>query len=188
LAWRGQRQPKLELMEAIMARERSGEPARPQPRQPGQSMSIAELRQLITLMQNSDIEEISVEREDDALRLHLRKPAPVAPEHVLAAMDGAGADEVAEAPGPAAAEENGLDHVSAPLVGRFHFGAKPGSKPLVAVGDIVRAGQVVGTIETLNVLTEVESTMAGRVVEVHATEGQPVEYGQVLLTIEPSRE
>lgn len=168
-----------------MARERSGEPARPQPRQPGQSLSIAELRQLITLMHTSDIEEISIERDDEALRLHLRKPAPMVSEHVIAAMDGAGADEVGELPTSPAAS-NGLDHVSAPLVGRFHVGPKPGSKALVAVGDIVRAGQVVGTIETLNVLTEVESTITGRVVEVHATEGQPVEFGQVLLSIEPS--
>lgn len=172
-----------------MARERSGEPARPQPRQPGQSLSIAELRQLITLMHNSDIEEISVERDEDALRLHLRKPEPViASSQAVAGLDGLATDDVAEAPGLDAAANDGLGYVSAPLVGRFHVGAKPGSKPLVAVGDIVRSGQVVGTIETLNVINEVESTVAGRVVELNATEGQPVEYGQVLMTIESSGE
>jgi acetyl-CoA carboxylase biotin carboxyl carrier protein len=181
-----------------MARERSGEPARPQPRQPGQSLSIAELRQLITLMHNSDIEEISVERDEDALRLHLRKPEPVtASSQAVAGLDGLTTDDVAEAPGLDAAANDGLGYVSAPLVGRFHVGAKPGSKPLVAVGDLVRSGQVValslprqvvGTIETLNVINEVESTVAGRVVELNATEGQPVEYGQVLMTIESSGE
>jgi biotin carboxyl carrier protein len=50
---------------------------------------------------------------------------------------------------------------------------------------MVRVGQVVGSIETLNVLNEVESTVAGRVVEVKAEEGQAVEYGQPLIAVEP---
>jgi acetyl-CoA carboxylase biotin carboxyl carrier protein len=46
-------------------------------------------------------------------------------------------------------------------------------------------GQVVGMIETLNVMTEVEATLAGRVLERRAEEGQAVEYGQPLLAVEP---
>ena len=52
------------------------------------------------------------------------------------------------------------------------------------MGDRVKAGQLVGTIESLNVLNEVETTFAGHVVEILVQEGQPVEYGQVLMTIE----
>ena len=54
----------------------------------------------------------------------------------------------------------------------------------MAVGDRVKAGQLVGTIESLNVLNEVETSVAGRVVDVLVHDGQPVEYGQVLMTIE----
>jgi acetyl-CoA carboxylase biotin carboxyl carrier protein len=175
-----------------MARERGGEAARSLSRPVDQGLTIADLRHLITLMQNSDIEEISVERESDDLRLRLRKPAPQvaetgpawseAPE---AALPAAGLP-VAAAAAPAAAEPDaGLIPVTAPLVGRFHLGIKPGAPPLVAAGDIVRPGQVVGTIETLNLFNEVEAGHAGRVVTVVAAEGQPVEYGQVLVQIEP---
>ena len=73
----------------------------------------------------------------------------------------------------------------APLVGRFQLGAEPGGKPLVTKGDMVKPGQVVGTIETLNVLNEVEAAVGGRVVSVPVAEGQPVEYGQVLMEIDP---
>jgi len=52
-----------------------------------------------------------------------------------------------------------------------------------AVGDRVKEGQLVGTIESLNVFNEVESPVAGRVVEIFVQEGQPVEYGQLLMTV-----
>jgi len=66
--------------------------------------------------------------------------------------------------------------------------AKPKGGALVAVGDRVKAGQLVGTIESLNVLNEVETTAAGRVVEIFVQDGQPVEYGQVLMAIDNSVE
>jgi acetyl-CoA carboxylase biotin carboxyl carrier protein len=171
-----------------MARERSAEPLRSPTRQSGQSLPIADLRHLIALMQNSDIEEITVERDAGALRLHLRKPAPVAglaAPGELDVFEGVDGVESANHARNASPAEDRLVPVSAPLVGRFHVGPKPGAAPLVVEGDMVRQGQVVGTIETLNLFNEVEAAQAGRVVEVVVVEGQPVEYGQVLMTIEP---
>ncbi|HEX9058012.1 MAG TPA: acetyl-CoA carboxylase biotin carboxyl carrier protein subunit [Ktedonobacterales bacterium] len=172
-----------------MARERTGEPARPQPRAPGHGVNIAELRQLVSLMQNSDIEEITIERDADALRLHLRKPASGG----VHPLDMSGVTIDAETHGETGlggddASQTGADtfgQVTAPLVGRFHVGSKPGAKPLVAVGDVVRQGQTIGSIETLNVFNEVEACIGGRVAEVHVAEGQPVEYGQLLISIQP---
>lgn len=165
-----------------MARERTergGEPAPAAPQHVG--LSIAEIRQLITMMNGSDIEEIAIEQEREGLKLTLRKPAP-AP----AALDGDldGYDMVEVAVTEEAAQLTSFE-VAAPLVGLFRKQMKPGGKPLVAVGDIVREGQVVAAIEALNVLNEVEAGSAGRVLEILASDGQPVEYGQVLLVIEP---
>jgi acetyl-CoA carboxylase biotin carboxyl carrier protein len=139
-------------------------------------------------MQRSDIEELVVEREPAALKLMLRKAAPLVVEAGAAAeherriveVDAAGhTGEPSDVPG------DSYNYVTAPLVGRFYVGAKPGASPLVNPGDLVRVGQVVGMIETLNVMTEVEATLAGRVVDVRAAEGQAVEYGQPLLAVEP---
>jgi acetyl-CoA carboxylase biotin carboxyl carrier protein len=156
-------------------------------------MSIADLRHLIALMQKSDIAEITVEREADDLRLRLRKPAPVLASVESAELDGFEVTEVAGAaaavPNSAATNGDAPDDrevaITAPLVGLFHVGTRPSATPLVTEGDVVRPGQVVGTIETLNLFNEVEASQAGRVVRVLASEGQPVEYGQVLLQIEP---
>lgn len=168
-----------------MARERGGPPTRP--RQPGETLGLDDLREIVRMMQQSDIEEITIEREADDVRLQLRKPSQSAP---LAALASTAHDEAAldghdaHAAEPAD-DEDAFIRVTAQLVGRFHRGARPGAKPLVEVGGKVRQGQVLGTIETLNVLTEVEAPQAGRVAEVTAAEGQAVEYGQLLLRLEP---
>jgi biotin carboxyl carrier protein len=62
---------------------------------------------------------------------------------------------------------------------------KAGGKPLVGVGDIVREGQVVAAIESLNVHNEVEATVSGRVREILIEDGQSVEYGQPLVILDP---
>jgi len=77
-----------------------------------------------------------------------------------------------------------MHSVVAPLVGVFHSATKPRGKALVAVGDHVKAGQHLAAIESLNVINEVEAPVAGRVVEILVQEGQPVEYGQPLMTID----
>ena len=65
---------------------------------------------------------------------------------------------------------------------------KPAGGVLVTVGDQVKAGQLVATIESLNVINEVETPIAGRFVEILVQEGQPVEYGQPLMVIDSAGE
>ncbi len=79
-------------------------------------------------------------------------------------------------------------YITSHLVGIFHTWAKPRGGALVAVGDRVNVGQLVATIESLNVINEVESSFAGRVVEILVLEGQSVEYGQKLMIIDTSAE
>jgi acetyl-CoA carboxylase biotin carboxyl carrier protein len=153
------------------------------------SLSVAELRQLISLMNSSDIEEITIEHAAHGLQLTLRKPASVAISTSTAAatteLDGADGYEMAEH--SAVAEEVPQEHtvdVRAPLVGVFRAAPRPG-KPAIQAGDAVREGQAVAAIEALNVLNEVEIEAAGRIKEVLVGDGQAVEYGQVLMVVEP---
>ncbi|HEX7733545.1 MAG TPA: acetyl-CoA carboxylase biotin carboxyl carrier protein subunit [Ktedonobacteraceae bacterium] len=145
-------------------------------------MSIAQIQGLVKLLDRSDISELEVKRASEGVHLVLRKAKAqdgvvLAGEVVYAASGENGAA------GESAANAN-RHQIVAPLVGQFHPWLKPRGGTLVAVGDRVKAGQLVGTIESLNVLNEVESTVAGRVVEIHVQDGQPVEYGQALVTIE----
>ena len=155
---------------------------------PGASLSVEQVRSLVQMMDASDVHELTIERESVGLRLTLRKPTPVvgaAPFVAAAEVESAPVEmparESAEA-APAAPETT--QKVTATLVGIFRVSLKRGSKAAVAEGDQVRLGQIVGAIEALNVMNEVETPVAGRVVEIVVKDGQPVEYGQHLMTID----
>ena len=164
-----------------MAREKADRPEDVQTEQ--SHLSVAELRQLITLMNGSDIEEIGIEEAATGLRLSLRKPAPVS------VASGVGAeDELFDALVVEEMEiraETGGVTVRAPLVGVFRPGMKPGARALCALGDVIREGQIIAAVEALNVFNEVEAPAAGRISAIYVNDGQPVEYGQPLMEIEP---
>jgi acetyl-CoA carboxylase biotin carboxyl carrier protein len=168
-----------------MVRERTERGGEIPPPQPPAGLSIAEIRQLIGLMESSDISEIAIERESEGLKLLLRRPAPPLGGWLEESEEDGHADDLS----PDAAERNtsrneGVE-IGAPLVGIFRASMNSG-KPLVATGDRVRKGQIIAAIEALNLLSEVEATVSGRVVEILVLDGQAVEYGQPLLVIKPS--
>ncbi len=94
-------------------------------------------------------------------------PAPKSARAAAAAIDAS-----ANTPAPKAVKSN--------FVGWFRA-----ASPAVAVGDHVTVGQVVGSVETLGLLNDVESKVAGRVTEVLVAEDESVDFGKVLFTVEP---
>lgn len=162
-----------------MARDKADQTDEIQPEQ--SPLSVAELRQLITLMNGSDIDEIGIEEAASGLRLTLRKPAPVS-------IGGGGDEDLYDA---LVVEELDVRHETntiiarAPLVGVFRAAMKPGARGLSALGDVIREGQIICAVEALNVYNEVEAPAAGRISAIFVSDGQPVEYGQPLVEIEP---
>jgi acetyl-CoA carboxylase biotin carboxyl carrier protein len=140
-------------------------------------ISIKQLQHLIRLFDRSDVTELELKRPEEGIRLVLRKvkASSQSDEQVVVP-----ATAVANSSPPPETKHN----VVAPLVGVFHVAAKPKGKPLVGVGDRVKVGQHVAAIESLNVINEVEAPVAGRIIEILIQEGQPVEYGQLLMTID----
>ncbi|MGO8951028.1 MAG: acetyl-CoA carboxylase biotin carboxyl carrier protein [Ktedonobacterales bacterium] len=164
-----------------MVRERAERGAEETPSQPPAGLSIAEIRQLIGLMETSNISEISVEREGEGLKLLLRRLAP-ASEALLPEGDEEGYLDEASLDGE---RNRGGEEIGSPLVGVFRSSMN-GDRPLVSPGDKVRKGQIIAAIEALNLLSEVEAPVAGRISEILVLDGQAVEYGQPLLVIDPS--
>jgi acetyl-CoA carboxylase biotin carboxyl carrier protein len=76
--------------------------------------------------------------------------------------------------------------VLAPLVGTFYEAAQPGAKPFVQVGDVVDVGQTVCIVEAMKLMNEVAAGEAGRVAEIVVGNGEPVEFEQVLMYLEPA--
>ncbi len=150
------------------------------------NISIEQLQRLVRLLDGSDVSEIEVRRGGEGVQgthLLLRKAmASEGSEHMMVALP-------AGQKGTASDASKETQHaVTAPLVGIFHVWARPKGGSLVALGDVVKVDQLVGTIQSLNVINEVETHVAGRVVEIFVQDGQPVEYGQPLMTIDSSEE
>jgi acetyl-CoA carboxylase biotin carboxyl carrier protein len=76
--------------------------------------------------------------------------------------------------------------VRAPIVGTFYRAPEPGARPFVAVGDLVRPGQPVAIVEAMKLMNEVSADRAGRVVAILVEDGQPVEYDQPLVELDPA--
>jgi acetyl-CoA carboxylase biotin carboxyl carrier protein len=77
--------------------------------------------------------------------------------------------------------------VKSPIVGTFYSSPSPSAPPFVKVGDEVQVGQPLCIIEAMKLMNEIESDAAGEIVRIYVENGQPVEYGQSLFAIKPSR-
>lgn len=153
-----------------------------------ENMSLAQIQKLVHLIDRSDIAEIELNRANEGLHLTLRKLKAleyVEPINEARHMDGNEPDTSPDMPNSSDNAPH-LHCLQAHIVGIFHPWLKRQGKILVAVGDLVKSGQIVGTIEALTILNEVETTVAGRVTEIFVQDSQAVEFGQPLLTIDTS--
>jgi acetyl-CoA carboxylase biotin carboxyl carrier protein len=90
---------------------------------------------------------------------------------------------------PAAAAPHTEEHlfkITSPMVGTFYSAPSPDSPSFVQVGQTVSKGQTVCIIEAMKMMNELESEITGKVVRVLIENGQPVEFGQVLILVDPS--
>lgn len=149
------------------------------------------VRELIELIGQTDITEILIERH--GVKLHVKRGV-AGPQSAFAALpDPVAAPRVAPVQPPqpfAAAAEQPVEMpagytVAAPMVGTFYAAPLPHDLPFVQEGDEVRVGEPVGIIEAMRMMNEIESEVAGRIVRILVKNGQPVEYGQPLMVIEP---
>lgn len=74
--------------------------------------------------------------------------------------------------------------IVSPMVGMFYTKPSPDAEPFVKIGDTVSVGDTVCIIEAMKMMNEIESEFAGKVIEVCVADGEPVEYGQVLMYVE----
>jgi acetyl-CoA carboxylase biotin carboxyl carrier protein len=148
------------------------------------SRTVAELaRELGALLAELDLSEIEASVGGVRIRLQRAAPPPVvSPVAVPPTVGAVGAGH----PSPVA-EVTGTSMVTieAPMVGTFYRASSPTAEPFVREGDVVKEGQVLCIIEAMKLMNEIESKASGRIAKILVENGQPVEYGQPLFTIEP---
>jgi acetyl-CoA carboxylase biotin carboxyl carrier protein len=147
-------------------------------------MDLKELKALLRLLDNTDVEELEVEEQDRRVRIR-RAPRGGSPAAAAQALREPFAGSPTAQVAPPAPETAGLVKIEAPMVGTFYRAPAPDAAPYVREGDIVQKGTVVCIVEAMKLMNEIESEVRGRLVKVLVENGQPVEYGQTLFLLEP---
>jgi len=158
-------------------------------------MTNEEIRELIQLVIDTGVAELEVQRGEDRVRIRRAVAAaheitiPTVPAVVQAPMAAAGSvahgAPVAEQASPAAPPPSNEVLVKSPIVGTYYEAPKPGDPPFVRVGDMVEPGQVLCIIESMKLMNEIESEVAGTIVAKLMENGRAVEYGEALFSIRP---
>lgn len=161
-------------------------------------IGLDQVERLLAFMAEHGLEEFEYAHGDFHIRL--KKPAanssPASPRsssapEIVVASAAAGGEQAAAAPPRESAIEasrtEDLHIVKSPIVGTFYAAPSPGAEPFVKLGDHVEVGQVLCIVEAMKLMNEIESDLSGEVMRIFVENGQPVEYGEPLFAIRPSR-
>ncbi|MGH2838137.1 MAG: acetyl-CoA carboxylase biotin carboxyl carrier protein [Thermoleophilaceae bacterium] len=165
----------------------------------------AEARDLVRQLEGTTVQRFAVKAGEYEIEIERGAPAQAAPSDGAPAMELSGPLAHGAAAGPgvaagaraasgvftlgdAAQEADNRVPVLAPLVGTFYRASQPGAKPFVEEGDVVEMGQTVCIVEAMKLMNEIGAGEAGKVVEICVEVGEPVEFEQVLMYLEPSGE
>lgn len=168
---------------------------------PGKDAMMAEkdgdlkkIKELIEIMEQNGLVEIEIKHGDDKIVLKryppeqsvVARPATTSQESPTAPSGARATDvSVPKTPPPPSAQEEDLVEIKSPIVGTFYATPSPDSEPYVEVGSHVEPQAVVCIIEAMKVMNEIKAETGGTIAEILVTNGQAVEYGQVLFRIRP---
>ena len=149
------------------------------------AMKIQELQEIVKLMEDSGIAELS--REEENLKLSLKRECQTPAVVTVAQPVVANVPEArpASAPvAPAPKEDKNVFIIKSPMVGTFYASPSPESAPYVTEGSQVSSETVVCILEAMKVMNEVRADCSGKIVEVLVKNGTAVEYGQPLFKVQ----
>ena len=136
------------------------------------------VKKVIKIAEEADISGLAVQQGDFRVEVKREKGGHAVPSHSASHHQGAAA-----APAKKDEEEEGVQAITAPMVGTFYRSPSPDSAPYVEIGDRVEPGKTVCIIEAMKLFNEIESEIKGEVIKILVENGQAVEYGQKLFLI-----
>ena len=168
---------------------------------------LQKIKELIEIMKDNDLVEAEIKHGDD--RIFLKRSLPQQPTVTAVPTVGPNISQGPQTPsmalgGPASPvspdataaspteekpsvpqQEEDLVEIKSPLVGTFYATPSPDSEHYVEVGSQVGPQTVVCIIEAMKVMNEIKAETSGTIAEILVTNGQAVEYGQVIFKIRP---
>jgi acetyl-CoA carboxylase biotin carboxyl carrier protein len=153
-------------------------------------MRKEEIKELIQLVEQSDITELEVAEGGKKIRISkgnlgtaaviqpvAQNPTPPPTAQPIEIKDENSSEE------PTSLASN-LKQITSPMVGTFYRAPAPGAEPFVTEGQTVAVGQTVCIVEAMKLMNEIGSDFNGVVRKILAENAQPVEYGQPLFLVE----
>ncbi len=160
-------------------------------------MDLKEIKEVIKMMKSNDITDFELERE--GFKIILRKeqqnetqniiqhsPAFFQPQQVAAPMVTQMPEQMQNTTTRAVQEDKEdptIDYILSPMVGTFYVAPSPESPPYVTTGQEIKGDDVVCILEAMKVFNEIKAEMNGKIMEVMAENGAPVEFGQKLFKV-----
>ncbi len=142
------------------------------------------VEKLAKVLADNSLTEISLEDGEQAITLR-NAIMGVAAAPVAVAAPQAPANVPAPTVAPAAQEAAHKGKaLTSPMVGTFYSAPSPDADAFVKVGQTIKEGDVVCIVEAMKLMNEIESDFSGKITEICVEDGQPVEFGQVLMYIE----
>jgi len=140
-------------------------------------LSKAKAKQNIpTFNKKEDIDTDIILKDDKAASLDSKNMTDTVGEKEVDTTDNILREETYE-------DETKFKIIKAPLVGTFYSSSKPTDPPFIKIGDKVEEGMTVCIIEAMKIFNDIESEFTGKLIEVYAEDGTPVEYGQELFVL-----
>ena len=147
---------------------------------------IEYIEKLAKIIADNDLTEISLEDSEQAITIRKDLPEVVAATPISTPAPSVSCSTtVSQAPAAEAEKEAPKGKaITSPMVGTFYAAPSPEANPFVEVGSNVAIGDVVCIIEAMKLMNEIKAEQAGKVVQLCVKNGDPVEFGQVLMYVE----
>ena len=161
------------------------------------SINFQELRELLGAIAQTDITELILKNDDFELTVRKEKGVvanqmpPVSPQIIETTASNSDTASVTvsqpapETPSAPAVDDKKWVDITSPMVGTFYSAPAPDEDPFVTVGDRINKGDTVCIIEAMKLMNEIEGEVSGQIMEITAQNGEPVEFGQVLMRVNP---
>ena len=142
------------------------------------AFDLDKLRELITLMDEHGLSEISLSQGDQSWKLR-RGPTEAVP-------TSGGTPPPPVGDGGGGSDEPAVPTINSPTVGTFYSAQSPEDPPFVKIGQAVSPDSVVCIVEAMKVFNQIPAETAGTIIEVLVEDGEAVEFGQPLFRIQPA--
>lgn len=152
-----------------------------------------EVAEILSLLDSSSCEEFVLETEGIKLVVRRGPSGGPAAEGTLIRSEPRPVGQALAPVQPAASTQNSAaspvgsinsSFVGAPMVGTFYRAPSPDKPPFVEVGTVVKIGDPLCVIEVMKLFTTIHAEVEGTIRQIGAEDGQFVEYGQMIFTIE----